>query len=158
MTIHQLDRQCVVFAEQLRSQQQGNSMTIGKPFQKGQSGNPGGRPKEIAEVKELARAHMPAAIEALASIMNNPKASDAARVSAATALLDRGYGKPQQHIDAEIGSYVVRLPTPYDTGEEWEGAVKAEMAMKERPKLDEEEPKGSLLLEAKDLTRSEETR
>src|SRR5262249_12966667 len=81
------------------------AMTIGRPFQKGQSGNPGGRPKEIAEVKELAREHMPAAIEALVSIMNNPKASDAARVSAATALLDRGYGKPQQHIDAEIGSY-----------------------------------------------------
>src|SRR5262249_57144551 len=80
-----------------RSQQRGNSMTIGRPFQKGQSGNPGGRPKEIAEVKELARQHTPAAIEVLASIMHNTKASDAARVSAASALLDRGYGKPQQH-------------------------------------------------------------
>src|SRR5262245_8168200 len=127
-------------------------MTIGKPFQKGQSGNPGGRPKEIAEVKELARQHMPAAIEALVSIMNNSKASDAARVSAATALLDRGYGKPQQHIDAEIGSYVALLPRPYDTAEEWEAAVKLEMAMKQRDKLDEEEPKGSHLLEAKDPT------
>src|SRR5262245_54672833 len=154
MTIHQLDRQCVVFAEQLRSQQQGNSMTIGKPFQKGQSGNPGGRPKEIAEVKELARQHMPAAIEALVSIMNNTKASDAARVSAACALLDRGYGKAPQHVDAEIGSYVAWLPRPYDTAEEWENAVKLEMSMEERPKLDAQEPDVTHLLEAKDPTNS----
>jgi hypothetical protein len=71
---------------------------------------------------------MPAAIDALVSIMNNPKASDAARVSAASALLDRGYGKPQQHIDANIGSYVARLPGPYDTAEEWAVAVKADAA------------------------------
>ena len=127
-------------------------MTIGRPFQKGQSGNPGGRPKEIAEVKELAREHMPAAIEALASIMNNPKASDAARVSAASALLDRGYGKAPQHIDAEIGSYVARLPRPYDTAEEWAAAVKIEMAMQQRPKLEEGEQLDSHLLEAKELT------
>src|SRR5262249_16797293 len=126
---------------------QENSMTVGRPFQKGQSGNPGGRPKEIAEVKDLARQHMPAAIEALVSIMSNPKASDAARVSAAAALLE-----PQQHIDAEIGSYVVPLPTPYDTVEEWEAAVKVEMAMQQRPKLDAQEPDASHLLEAKDLS------
>ena len=44
-------------------------MTIGRPFKKGQSGNPGGRPKVIAEVKELARAHTGEAIETLVSIM-----------------------------------------------------------------------------------------
>ena len=48
-------------------------MTIGKPFKKGQSGNPGGRPKVIAEVKELARAHTGEAIETLVSIMTNRK-------------------------------------------------------------------------------------
>ena len=48
-------------------------MTIGKPFKKGQSGNPGGRPKVVAEVKELARAHTGEAIETLVSIMTNPK-------------------------------------------------------------------------------------
>jgi hypothetical protein len=125
-------------------------MKIGKPFQKGQSGNPGGRPKEIAEVKELAREHMPAAINALVSIMNNPKASDAARVSAATALLDRGYGKPQQHIEAKIGSYVAWLPTPYDTAEEWAAAVKAEMALQQRPKLEGGAPNHNHLLEARE--------
>jgi hypothetical protein len=95
---------------------------------------------------------MSAAIDALVSIMNNPKASDAARVSAATALLDRGYGKAQQHIDAEIGSYVARLPSPCDTAEEWAAEVKAEMAMQQRPKL--EGPDVSHLLEAKDPTGS----
>ena len=97
------------------SDQPGNSMTIGKPLQKGRwrSGNPGGRPKVVAEIKELARAHTDKAIETLVSIMDNPKAAPVARVSAANALLDRGYGKPPQHISGEGGpSYVVRLPEP----------------------------------------------
>ena len=103
-------------------------MTIGKPFKKGQSGNPGGRPKVIAEVKELARAHTGAAIETLVSIMANPKAAPAARVSAANALLDRGYGKPPQHITGEGGpSYVVRLPEPCKTAEEWLATVNKPM-------------------------------
>ena len=95
-------------------------MTIGKPFKKGQSGNPGGRPKVIAEVKELAREYTGEAIETLVSIMTSPKAAPAARVSAANSLLDRGYGKPPQHITGEGGpSYVVRPPEPCKTAEEW---------------------------------------
>jgi hypothetical protein len=129
-------------------------MTLGRPFQKGQSGNPGGRPKEIAEVKELARAHMPAAIEALVSIMKNTKSSDAARVSAATALLDRGYGKPQQHITGDPIPFVARLPQPYADSEEWAAAVKVEMAMRPLPTLYGGVSKGSHLLDAKDPTGS----
>jgi hypothetical protein len=95
-------------------------MTIGRPFQKGRSGNPGGRPKVVAEVKELARKHTGKAIETLVSIMDNPKAAPAARVSAANALLDRGYGKPPQHITGEVAaSYVARLPTPAVDVTEW---------------------------------------
>ena len=110
------------------SDQRGNSMTIGKPFQKGRSGNPGGRPKVVAEVKELARKHTGKAIETLVSIMDNPKAAPAARVSAANALLDRGYGKPPQHITGEGGpSYVVRLPEPAKNAEEWLATVNKPM-------------------------------
>jgi hypothetical protein len=101
-------------------------MTIGKPFKKGQSGNPGGRPKVVAEVKELARAHTGEAIKTLVSIMTDPKSTPAARVSAANALLDRGYGKPpqHQHITGEDGPrYVVRLPEPCKTAEEWEASI-----------------------------------
>jgi Family of unknown function (DUF5681) len=89
-------------------------------FKKGQSGNPGGRPKVVAEVKELARKHSGKAIETLVSIMSNPKAAPAARVSAANALLDRGYGRPAQHITGDIAtSYVARLPMPAINATEW---------------------------------------
>jgi Family of unknown function (DUF5681) len=95
-------------------------MTVGKPFKKGQSGNPGGRPKVVAEVRELAREHTAEAVQTLVSIKTNTKAAPAARVSAANALLDRGYGKPPQHITSEGGpSYVVRMPAPCATAEEW---------------------------------------
>lgn len=68
----------------------------------GQSGNPGGRPKVVAEVRELARAHTEDALSTLASIMKNEDAPPAARVSAAAHILDRGYGKPQQSIVSTI--------------------------------------------------------
>jgi hypothetical protein len=103
-------------------------MIIGKPFKKGQSGNPGGRPKVVAEVKELAREHTAEAIHTLVSIMSHPKAAPAARVSAANALLDRGYGKPpqHQHITGEDGPrFVALLHEPCKTVEEWEANLGA---------------------------------
>jgi hypothetical protein len=66
-------------------------------FKKGQSGNPGGRPKIFTEVKEAAREHTEAAIETLVAVMNNEEATAAARVAAANAILDRGWGKPESH-------------------------------------------------------------
>jgi hypothetical protein len=65
-------------------------------FQPGQSGNPGGRPKENAEVKALARAHGRKAIEKLALLLDS--ADERIQIGAAQALLDRGFGKPAQAI------------------------------------------------------------
>ncbi len=52
--------------------------------------------KAPTEIKSLARAHTGPAINTLAGIMNQKKAPPAARVAAATSLLDRGWGKPAQ--------------------------------------------------------------
>src|SRR6476620_448822 len=74
----------------------------GRPFQKGISGNPGGRPKVLADVQGLAREKSPEAINILANVMRDEKAPPAARVAAANALLDRGYGKPTQPISQTV--------------------------------------------------------
>jgi hypothetical protein len=77
-------------------------------FQKGQSGNPGGRPKIVGEVQELARQHSATAIETLAAIMQDKKAPAAARALASNSILDRAYGKPPQTLNANVGSRPVR--------------------------------------------------
>ncbi len=71
-------------------------------FQKGQSGNPGGRPKLLGEVRDLAQQNTEEAITTLCVIMQDEKKPAAARVAAANAILDRGWGKPQQTLEARI--------------------------------------------------------
>ena len=69
---------------------------------KGQSGNPGGRPKALGDIREIARKHTREAIKTLVTVMQTPKATDQARVHAATALLDRAWGRPAQTIRASV--------------------------------------------------------
>jgi hypothetical protein len=64
---------------------------------RGQSGNPGGRPKVMPEIRELARNHGPEAIKRLVALMHSKNQSVAVR--AAEALLDRGYGRPMQGLE-----------------------------------------------------------
>ena len=72
----------------------------GRPFQPGQSGNPGGRPAIVGELRELARSHAPEAIAELARLTKDAK-SETARIAAIKELLDRAYGKPTQFVAAE---------------------------------------------------------
>ena len=55
------------------------------------------------EIRTLARSYTKAAINTLVGIMRQPKAPPAARVMAANALLDRGWGKAAQLVAVDGG-------------------------------------------------------
>ena len=56
-------------------------------------------PKALTEIRSLARSHTRTAINALVGVMKAKDATPAARVSAATAILDRGWGRPVQALE-----------------------------------------------------------
>lgn len=58
--------------------------------------------KAPADIRSLARAHTEIAIKVLAGIAKDGT-NESARVAAATALLDRGWGKPPQTHSGEDG-------------------------------------------------------
>jgi hypothetical protein len=70
------------------------------------SPNPAGRPKQpktVAEVRAIAREHTVGAITTLVNVHKNKKAPPAARVAAATAILDRGWGKATGDLETAEG-------------------------------------------------------
>ena len=88
-------------------------------FKPGQSGNPGGRPKALKDIQKAARAHSADALKTLARIATDPKAPEAAQIAASTALLDRGFGKPLQSIDALNTNVNYAVGEQPMTEEEW---------------------------------------
>ena len=66
----------------------------GRPFQKGQSGNPGGRPKVAPEVRELAKEHGPRAFARVVELMDSKDALLA--LAACKEVLNRAYGRSPQ--------------------------------------------------------------
>jgi hypothetical protein len=89
-------------------------------FLKGFSANPNGKSPVVREVQELARTHTVEAIETLCDIMRDPQQPGATRVAAATALLDRGYGRPPQAIAAEVTTrFAFELPLVELSEDEW---------------------------------------
>ena len=76
-------------------------MLTGRPFRKGVSGNPGGRPAVPIDVVKLAQAKSTLAINTLAEVCQNKKANAGARVMAASVLLDRAWGKAIQRSETK---------------------------------------------------------
>ena len=67
-------------------------------WKKGQSGNPGGRKKELKEITELAKEASPAAFEQIQDLSQNCK-DPRVRLSASQYILDRAWGKPAQAVE-----------------------------------------------------------
>ena len=81
-------------------------MSAGALRKKPAVAGPEGTPKfemvrSVTEIRSLARSHTRTAINVLVGIMRSKDATAAARVTAANAILDRGWGKANQAI--EIG-------------------------------------------------------
>lgn len=83
------------------------SATNGGQFQKGKSGNPGGRPAITSEVRELARHNAPKAFKRIVKLMDdkNPRIA----LAASNAVLDRAYGKPS--LEERTASFAMRPVT-----------------------------------------------
>lgn len=75
------------------------------PFQKGNKLSRG-RPQKDVDVQALARTYTQDAMRVLAEVMNDDTATAASRVSAAEAILSRGWGKPAQVVTGNEGGPV----------------------------------------------------
>lgn len=75
------------------------------------------------DVKALARVHTESALHVLSKVMTASDAPPAARVAAATAILNRGWGQPHQSVDltAEVvTTKVIRTPQIVNDLDTWQ--------------------------------------
>jgi len=73
----------------------------GKPFQPGQTGNKGGRPKKTDEertLEQMCKDKTPDALETILYIMGEGQ-QERARLAAAQYVIDRGWGKAKESVE-----------------------------------------------------------
>lgn len=83
----------------------------------------GKRGKLPTDIKTLARVHTETALRVLMGIMTNAEVMPAARVAAAVAILNRGWGAPSQAVElsGEVKTtYVARMPQKQTSMEQWQ--------------------------------------
>lgn len=110
-----------MISESRREQSKRSRKAPSSAWKPGQSGNPGGRPKVAAEVRELARQHGYEAIQRLVALLHS--ANETVSLRAAEVLLDRAYGRPLQglelnSVDASPQRWhveIVPMPKPENT-------------------------------------------
>ena len=77
------------------------------------AGRPKGTPnKATASIRDAAQAYTEDALRTLVEVMNDKEQPGPARVGAANAILDRGYGKPKQEVDGSLtGEMMLQILT-----------------------------------------------
>ena len=95
---------------------QPNPIPGNKPFKKGQSGNPNGRPKKLPELDKLLAdvlGEEKDGVSAADAILRKLRAMAASgNIRAAEILLDRAYGKAKQTVDmaVTVPSVIINAP------------------------------------------------
>ena len=69
---------------------------LGRPFPKGVSGNPSGRPKRDPTLQEICRMLKGKTIQVVAGLLDSN--DEKVRLAAVTAVWDRGWGRPPQAV------------------------------------------------------------
>ena len=78
----------------------------GRPFQKGQSGNPGGKKKVPEDVRDMLRGATPEAIDLMIRTMRDENTKTELRIQIAQSIADRVLGKATQPIDADMDTTI----------------------------------------------------
>jgi hypothetical protein len=92
----------------------------GRPFRKGVSGNPGGRPKRTEEegcLAERCREKTPEALAVIESLMRD-SSNDRVKLAAAEFVIERGWGRAPERIEIQAGEQQGPLPGSELTPEE----------------------------------------
>lgn len=84
---------------------------IGRPFPKGVSGNPGGRPRVVSEFRDKCRAYSDEALETLLEVMRSKSTNTTmpAKVSAVRTLLAYGFGEPASLDEGQGAQLVINI-------------------------------------------------
>jgi hypothetical protein len=89
----------------------------------GQSGNPGGKPRVLAEILAMGHSNTPAIMQRLIDAALH-SADAAVWIPAAREVLNRTFGKPSQQVEViggvEHRHFVLRAPTVLESSEAWE--------------------------------------
>jgi hypothetical protein len=69
----------------------------------GFSGNPSGRPRVVAQIRDMALKAAPAAFEKVCDLVQS--VDERIALAASQEILNRAYGKPLQSVDAEVKKF-----------------------------------------------------